>query len=61
MKAVVVLRLGGKWKGREILMSLIMTAGCVLVQRREIRARKFGWVTWSGSRPWKITGTGLEV
>jgi hypothetical protein len=56
MKAAVVPKVGGKWKVREIPMSLIVTAGCV-----RYSAGRPDPVMGSGSRSWRITGMGLEV
>ena len=62
MKAAVVPKIGSKFQVTEILMLLIVTAGCVLVQRGENPARKSDQVTWSGSRrPWTNAGMELEV
>jgi hypothetical protein len=62
MKAAVVPKIGRKFQITEILMLLIVTAGCVLVQRGENPARKSHRATWSGShRPRTIAGMELEV
>jgi hypothetical protein len=62
MKATVVPKTDSKFQVIEILMLLIITACCVLVQRRENPTRKSDRVTWSGSRrPWTIAGMELEA
>jgi hypothetical protein len=54
MKAAVVPKVGGKWEVREIPMSLIVTAGCVPVQRGETRPGDGVWFSlvenhWHGA------------
>lgn len=62
MKAAVVPKVGGKFQVTKILMPLIVTVGCVVIQHGKNLARKSDRVTWAGSRrPWTIAGMELEV
>ena len=45
------------WHTHPLGQTLIVTAGCGLAQRWADRSRKFGPVTWSGSRPVRSIGT----